>query len=444
MTIYQINGATRKELAMFFYSPCQESGTTGKACNHQEEAHFRAQRARPDDDGTRAVHAGQDQGTQELLGEWCLGVCPCQRHFRSNGARTRTEVRERKLDLWSEGATTRTLLRRRWRQRHQQPAACLAPCSFPLSAILKWCGWTADVATAFLQGLPQERQLWVKLPREVLTILGADDSTRMLLRKPCYGQIDAPWRWFLEATRRLTSIGLRPHILDPCAFLICETDFPDIAATDPSRCLGAKRIVGMVCVHVDDILGGGLEDSLVYQHVVKQLRTILNFREWKDQDELEYCGASLQKAHNGGWKVNHSEYLKKVKPIPLHRGRGPEDYMTPAKITQLRGLLGSLQWPSAQSQPHLQCSTSLLDGQLSAGLVKSIQGANRLLKFAKLNSDVSLCYEHLCELEDLRLVTMVDAKCAFGIRRVGSSQGGYLMMLVPKTTFDGVEGPYHD
>ena len=74
----------------------------------------------------------------------------------------------------------------------------------------------------------------------------------------------------------------------------------------------------------------------------------------------------------------------------------------------------------------------------------AIQGANRLLKFAKLNSDVSLCYEHLCELEDLRLVTMVDAKCAFGIRRVGSSQGGYLMMLVPKTTFDGVEGPYHD
>ena len=26
-----------------FYSPCKESGTTGQACNHQEEAHFRAQ-----------------------------------------------------------------------------------------------------------------------------------------------------------------------------------------------------------------------------------------------------------------------------------------------------------------------------------------------------------------------------------------------------------------
>jgi len=73
--------------------------------------------------------------------------------------------------------------------------------------------------------------------------------------------------------------------------------------------------------------------------------------------------------------------------------------------------------------------------------MKSVQDTNRLLKFAKLNSDVSLCYERLYGLEDLRLVTMVDA--AFSIRRDGLSQGGYLIMLIPKTTFDGVEGPYH-
>ena len=44
---------------------------------------------------------------------------------------------------------------------------------------------------------------------------------------------------------------------------ICETDFPDIEPTDPSKCLGAERIVGMVCVHVNDMLGGGLEESKV-------------------------------------------------------------------------------------------------------------------------------------------------------------------------------------
>eukprot|EP00435_Cladocopium_sp_Y103_P040458 s157_g11.t1 len=278
-------------------------------------------------------------------------------------------------------------------------------------------------------------------PKEVLTILGADDDTRMLLHKPCYGQLDAPRRWFLEASRRLTSLKLRPHILDPCAFIICETDFPEIEATDPSKCFGSERIVGMICIHVDDMLGGGLAESKVYQHVIAQLRQTFNFREWKDQDKLEYCGATLTKTDTGGWKLDHAEYLHKVKPIPLGRDQGPEDYMTSYQTTQLRGLLGSLQWPSVQSQPHLQASTSLLSGQLSAGFIKSIMDANRLLRFAKTNSDVALCYERLGDPQDLRLVTMVDA--AFGVRRDGTSQGGYITMLVPKSTFDGVEGAYH-
>ena len=51
-----------------------------------------------------------------------------------------------------------------------------------ISGLCKWNGWTADVATAFLQGLPQERQLWVKLPADALNILGADSECRMLLK----------------------------------------------------------------------------------------------------------------------------------------------------------------------------------------------------------------------------------------------------------------------
>ena len=35
---------------------------------------------------------------------------PSLQECRSNGARTRTEVRERKLDLWSEGATDQDAL----------------------------------------------------------------------------------------------------------------------------------------------------------------------------------------------------------------------------------------------------------------------------------------------------------------------------------------------
>ena len=94
-----------------------------------------------------------------------------------------------------------------------------------LTSMLGWDLWTSDVVAAFLQGLPQERKLWVKLPAECLQLLGIPDDTRMLLVKPIYGQLDAPRRWYLEAIHRFRSLGLRQHILDPCTFLIYETDF---------------------------------------------------------------------------------------------------------------------------------------------------------------------------------------------------------------------------
>ena len=56
-----------------------------------------------------------------------------------------------------------------------------------VSSCLRWKAWAADVSTAFLQGLPQECQLWLRLPAEALRILGAPPETRMYLKKPVYG-----------------------------------------------------------------------------------------------------------------------------------------------------------------------------------------------------------------------------------------------------------------
>ena len=90
------------------------------------------------------------------------------------------------------------------------------------AANLGWDLWTADVSTAFLLGRRQERKLWVRLPAEANALLGADENTRMLLIKPCYGQLDAPRGWYLEAMDRLLKKGLKQHPLDPCCFLTFE------------------------------------------------------------------------------------------------------------------------------------------------------------------------------------------------------------------------------
>ena len=72
---------------------------------------------------------------------------------------------------------------------------------------------------------------------------------------------------------------LVPHVLDPCSFLIFEDSFPEVG-------VGKGGLVGMICIHVDDLLGAGLESSAVYQHVISALKESFSFREWKTGPDL--------------------------------------------------------------------------------------------------------------------------------------------------------------
>ncbi len=133
--------------------------------------------------------------------------------------------------------------------------------------------------------------------------------------------------------------------------------------------------------------------------------------------------------------MHHEEYFKKVKPIPLSKGRSPE--MTAGEVSQLRGLLGSLQWPAVQSSPHIQCSTSLISGSMSAGLVKSIVDANKLLRFCKENAVLGQSMSPWDQSVDFGwfACSMLLSVCD-GIHR-------RLILLVPQETFEGQEMPYH-
>ena len=316
-----------------------------------------------------------------------------------------------------------------------------------LAANMQWPTWTADVSTAFLQGRPQSRKLWVKLPSEALQLLGASEDTRMLLLKPCYGQTDAPRGWFLEAVDRLLRAGLRQHPLDPCAFLIYEKDDNHFNENDPiheeTSTLGPEKLCGMVIMHVDDMLGAGCPKSPRYKAVTDLLRANFSFREWKeDLPKLEYCGCELEKTPEGGRRLHQENYFSKVKPITIHKNHNPHEPLSDRELTQVRGLLGSMQWPAVQTSPHLQCSTSMLSGQITKATTSTIAECNKLLKFAKDHKDVSLFYNYIGHPSELQLLCFFDA--GFTARVDGSSQGGYILMLVNKQLFtSGEDGEYH-
>ena len=462
VSIFQIKGDVRKEHAMYVKEPLVGARQMGKMTKQRHVKAFKKDKNNLSERTMNPDERAQFKAAKvkELRSFFENQVWTFETTKEAEPSRTLTS---RMLLKWSKNpdGTPRAKARLIVRGFMDPDAwAGTVPTSSPtttrlsrsvllsLAANMHWPIWTSDIATAFLQGKPQSRKLWVQLPAECLHLLGATADTRMLLLKPCYGQIDAPRAWYMAAVDKLLSMGLRQHPQDPCCFLAYEMDFnPEHnAEQEQSHRFGPCGLCGIIIMHVDDMLGCGSESSACYQDLIVKLKATFNFREWKtgvDGSDLTYCGCDLKITPEGGYKLEQSTYMKKVKPIAIDKRHNVNDSITESEVSQLRALLGSLQWPAVQSSPHLQGSTSILSGYVSRVTVQTLMDCNKLLKFSKENADVGLIYNHIGHVQDLRLVCFFDA--AFATRSDGSSQVGYLILLVHKTLLqpDGPEGAYH-
>ena len=171
------------------------------------------------------------------------------------------------------------------------------------------------------------------------------------------------------------------------------------------------------------------------------LRATFTFREWHT-NELTYDGAKIFRMGKNYWKIHHTEYLSKQKPISFAKERQSQDVpVTENECTALRGLLGGLQWPSTQTAPWLQASVSMMAGSMTTTTTKHLLEANKILRYAKENNDVGLEYRCLGEKENLTFIIFSDT--SFGYRPDLSSQGGYLLAMLDKAVAKGAEDHYN-
>ena len=170
-----------------------------------------------------------------------------------------------------------------------------------ISACSQWPGWSADVSTAFLHGLPQERKLWVKLPADALRILGGDENTRMFLHKPVYGQLDAPKRWFLEDADGSEAFdGFLMSWIPVCGGstnsmrLSRDYSFADFYVFTLMTCLDVET---------------QLPESM------RRLRRRSNRPSisgaGKKNTAFEYCGSQMHQEEDGTWVTSHRDYIHK-------------------------------------------------------------------------------------------------------------------------------------
>ena len=102
-------------------------------------------------------------------------------------------------------------------------------------------GWTTksiDIKTAFLQGKPLEREIFIPSPT------GNVKGKLWKLLKPVYGLQDAPKQWYLKVKTELIKAGLTVCPFEPALFIW----------SNDGNC------AGLICLHVDDFLWVGTPD----------------------------------------------------------------------------------------------------------------------------------------------------------------------------------------
>ena len=204
------------------------------------------------------------------------------------------------------------------------------------------------------------------------------------------------------------------------------------------------QLVGLIIVHVDDLLMGFNMNDHDADKTIQKIEGAFDFGKWqelKEKEDIIYCGVRISKQ---GEKVSldFEDYMKKVMPVTIHKGRGPNDALTAGEVSKARALIGALQWPAGQGCPFLSASTSLTAANINKATIQLLTDLNKTLRFGKQAADFKLNMSAACSgLDDLCLLCFSDA--AFNVRSDGSSQGGYIVVLTSQKALSGQQVPYN-
>src|SRR5678815_2412656 len=137
-----------------------------------------------------------------------------------------------------------------------------------LAVILKngWKCKTLDIKTAYLQGKPIERNVYLKPPREAKT------NYLWKLKKTVYGLKDAARIWYESIMDIVKSLGGTKSKLEPTIVYWRKN----------------SRIIGIMCIHVDDICYGG--NTGFEEKIIRELKRKLEIGK---ESERKFCYIGL-------------------------------------------------------------------------------------------------------------------------------------------------------
>ena len=286
-----------------------------------------------------------------------------------------------------------------------------------------WKLYKGDVTAAFLQGRPLTgKNKYALATPELAEAMGLPPGERVVrLLKSVYGLTTAPLDWYLEVDRVLRALGGHRCVTDPCVWTFKESD----------------QLVGIIGAHVDDFLIAGAEENPLWKRIVENLLASFRWTPW-ETGTFKQCGVRIKQLEDGSIVQDQEEYLQSVGEVELSKERQKQGTspVTEKERTELRALLGALQWLVTQSRPDASVDVNLIQSEVTTATVDTILTANKILRKIRQNG---VTHMHTKPIDgEPVLVCWSDASWAN--RKDAKSTGGYVITMTHPETLEGKLG----
>ena len=260
---------------------------------------------------------------------------------------------------------------------------------------------------------------------ELARAMGTTTSLRVKLIKACHGLVNAPAEWRKSVTQAMEEAGFQTLITEPCCWrLMDEVD-------------GVSQVIGVCAAHVDDFLLTGDESNVKYRNALTYLYDKFTWTPW-EEGRFEHCGVDLSKERDGSFVLDHSRFWSKLQQVDIEKGdRKEDDEASEVEKSQLRGLLGGIQWRVYQTAPQHAAQLSMLQTEMTKATVRTLREANKLCREVYQEKNTVMKISSLNEIDPAKVCFVAWSDAALGNRPNGGSAGGY---LIATTTPDILEG----
>ena len=284
----------------------------------------------------------------------------------------------------------------------ESPTCCKEMLRIAL-AIIQRNGWvchTIDIKSAFLQGNPITREVYLFPPPEFF------NGKIWKLKKTVYGLNDAARVWYDTVKSELIKYGMRMAKYDPATFVFNKNG----------------NIEGIVCIHVDDFCWGGT----VYfeNNIIGKIKDTFLVGSVENKN-FKYVGLYMKQSSKG-IEIDQESYIKSLNEVEVSHKKAKlrNNILNDEEVHKFRSVIGQLNWIGTQTRPDISYDVCSLSTMLNKCTVGDMIDANKVVKRVKTDQ-VRIVIPTL--KNGLNLICYSDASFA-NLNDYGS-QGGFIIFL---------------